>query len=134
MAAPGDNGVAGAARTTLLAPTSTPKWVKVGTWRAKSLFDTSTFEPLVNPQGGMAIFSGVLLDPDTLEAFSGTELELNKVQCKVVVHVAQALPQVVRMAFKYIENTTSNTLSDVVVGTPALTDTLIQITGMGDTS
>jgi hypothetical protein len=121
-------GVAGAVRSTLILPTSVQKWVLVGRWRADQLLGTSTYLPSISSTGGyQAIFSGVCLDPDSLAVSAAN------VQCKIVLHISQAIPPVVKLGFGLTNSNNPDILHSVVGGvSTSAKDCLVQITGMSD--
>jgi len=128
IAADSTTGVAGAVRTTLILPTSVQKWVLVGRWRADQIFGTSTYLPSISSSGGyQAIFSGVCLDPDSLAVVAAN------LQCKIVLHVAQTIPPVVKLGFGTTNSDNPDILHSVVAGiTAGAKDCMVQITGVSD--
>jgi hypothetical protein len=119
----------GAVQSTLILPTSVQKWVKVGSWRASQLFDTSEFLPAIESEtGNQPIFSGVCLNPDTLAVAA------SNVQMKIVLHLAQALPPVVKMGYG-VTNTANAACLHSPIGGIATTakDCLVQVTGVANT-
>lgn len=116
-----------AIQTTLLLPRTDSSWVKVGTWRANKIFSESNVAPAVNNEGLMAVFSGCVLDPDTMVA-SG-----EPVQCKVVVHFSQALPPTASLVFAYSNLTNESCLHNVESGIPFTPkETLLQVDGVSN--
>jgi len=102
--------------------------VLVGRWRADQLLGTSNYLPSISSTGGyQAIFSGVCLDPDTLAAAAAN------IQCKIVLHIAQAIPPVVKLGFGFTNSDNPDILHSVVGGVSiGAKDCLVQITGMSD--
>jgi len=120
---------AGNSQSTLILPTSVQKWVKVGSWRASKLFDSSEYLPAIETDtGNQPVFSGVCLDPDTLAVTAAN------LQMKIVIHLAQALPPVVKMGFGSTNSANAGCLHSPIGGiTTTAKDCLVQVTGMSDT-
>lgn len=79
-------GQAGNVQNTLIVPKADASWIKVGEWKASKLFAESNVQPAINTGGYMALFSGVVLNPDTMD-ISGVQM-----QCKIVVRFSEPLP------------------------------------------
>lgn len=80
--------VCAAQKTTLLTPTSVSDWVKVGSWRAKSLYADANVQP---PADTTLICGGsfVVVDPDTMEPVA------TKIQYRAEATFAITMPQVI---------------------------------------
>jgi len=86
----GTAGTATAAnvRNTLIVPRADSSWVLVGEWKMDKLFGGGDIFPAVNAAGAMAIFSGVVLNPDSFTV-AGANM-----QCRITVSFAEMLPGV----------------------------------------
>jgi len=127
---PGGNdsapGIASNVQNTLLLPKADSRWVKVGSWRSKTLFADSTVAPAVNSQGDQAIFSGVVLDPDTLSA-AGVPL-----QCKVDIYFAESVPSTADLKYLQSNYTSASILYSVPTAATVSRAVILSVTGTGD--
>jgi len=82
----GVNQQAGNVRNTLIEPRADAVWQTVGFWDAEVLFKDAMIFPAMNTNGDMAIFSGVVLNPDTFDP-AGISM-----QCRITVRFAEQLP------------------------------------------
>jgi len=121
-------GVATSVQSTLILPTSVQKWVRVGRWSAKQIFGTSNYLPSVSSSGGyQAIFSGVCLNPDSLAVVAAT------LQCKIVLHISQSIPPIVKLGFGITNSDNPDILHSVVGGISiGVKDCMVQVTGVSD--
>jgi len=120
---------AGAVQSTLVLPTSVQKWVKVGSWTASQLFDSSEYLPAIETEtGNQPIFSGVCLNPDSLAVAA------SNVQMKIVLHLAQAIPPTIKMGFGVTNSANAGCLHSPIGGiSTTAKDCLVQVTGLSNT-
>jgi len=127
---PGGNdsapGTAANIQNTLLLPKADSRWVKVGRWRAKTLFADSTVAPSISSNGDQAIFSGVVLNPDTLLAVG------SPLQCKVEVHFAESVPSTADLKYLQSNYTNASVLYSVPSADTVSRAVILSVTGTGD--
>jgi len=127
---PGGNdsapGIAANIQNTLLLPKSDSQWVQVGKWRSKTLYADSTVAPAVNSNGDQALFSGIVLNPDSLAA-AGVSL-----QCKIDVHFSESVPFTADLKYLHSNYTNASVLYSVPVAATVSRAVLLSVEGVGD--
>jgi hypothetical protein len=118
-------GTSSNVQSTMVIPRTDSRWVKVGSWRAKKLFADTTILPAQNPSGDVAIFAGVVLNPDSLLP-SGIRM-----QFKIKVYFSETVPAISQM--KVFESNLVNSTSLYAVETTAATSRSVQLCADGIT-
>ncbi len=121
----GDLDTCAAQQSTLLTPTTTSKWVVVGSWTANKIFKDSNVTPALDNKGNTALGSWVLLDPDTLSPSTKV------VQCRIEFKVSQTIPQVTQASYSIPTSDDASVWSKILTATPVVQDILAQVTGAG---
>ena len=109
-----------AQQTTFLTPTSVSDWVKVGEWNEKTV-DLSTQQLLVAPDGGTAMSTFTVIDPDDSTLITSG----NPIQFMAKTKVAQALPNLIDVKAGTFSG--SATLWSAVPQTPGITASPVMV-------
>lgn len=120
-------GAAGNIQNTIILPKSDAQWVKVGSWRSKTLFAETTIGPAINSAGDMAVFAGVVLNPDNLTPVGAL------LQCKICVYFSESVPQTANLKVFHSNLTDSSTLTSVMSTASSSRAVVLSVTGVSNT-